>query len=191
MIRHVEERARTTQWLAFRTRSRHEKKVRDDLARRGIESFLPLYPRWSRWKDRTMRIEDPLFPGYCFGRFVPGVPGQLLSALRVPGVVGVVSTCGRPEPVLDEEIDAIQRLMDSELLYDPHPFLAIGTVVEVARGPLAGLRGTLLRKDRVARLVLSISLIRQAAAVEIHPADVIVVANRMGLRISAAISEGT
>jgi len=188
MIRHVEERARTTQWLAFRTRSRHEKKVRDDLARRGIESFLPLYPRWSRWKDRTMRIEDPLFSGYCFGRLGPA---QLVSALRVPGVVGVVSTRGRPDAVPESEIHAIQRLMDSKLLYDPHPFLAIGTEVEVVHGPLTGLRGTLLRKDRVARLVLSISLIRQAAAVEIHPADVTLVTSRAGARVAAAIPEGS
>ena len=191
MIRHVEEETRTAQWLALRTRSRHEKKVRDDLERREIKSFLPLYRRWSRWKDRTMRIEDPLFPGYCFGRFVPGIPGQLLGALRVPGVVGVVSTRGRPEPVPDEEMDAIQRLMDSKLLYDPHPFLAIGTEVEVVRGPLAGLRGTLLRKDRVARLVLSISLIRQAAAVEVHPADVMPVTDRTAFRVSAVLPEGS
>ena len=45
--------------------------------------------------------------------------------------------------------------------------------VEVVRGPLAGVRGKLLRKDRVTRLVLAVTLVRQAAVVEIHPADVI------------------
>ena len=177
MIRHAEQVTLTAQWFALRTRSRHEKKVRDELQRRTIDPFLPVYRRWSRWKDRTMRIEEPLFPGYCFARFVPG---QLVSALRVRGVVGVVSSSGRPESVPESEIDAIQRLVDSKLLYDPHPFLPVGTEVEVVRGPLAGLRGRLIRKDRATRLVLSISLIRQAAAVEVHPADVMVVTQRAG-----------
>jgi hypothetical protein len=44
--------------------------------------------------------------------------------------------------------------------------------VEVSRGPLAGVRGRLVRKDRRARLVIAIHLIRQAAAVEIDAADV-------------------
>jgi len=45
--------------------------------------------------------------------------------------------------------------------------------VEVVRGPLMGVRGKLLRKDRVARLVIAVTLIRQAAVVEIHSADVV------------------
>jgi hypothetical protein len=36
-------------WFVLRTRSRHEKKVRDELLNRRIETFLPLYERWSRW----------------------------------------------------------------------------------------------------------------------------------------------
>ena len=44
--------------------------------------------------------------------------------------------------------------------------------MEVIRGPLAGVRGKLLRKDRSTRLVLAVTLIRQAAVLEIHPADV-------------------
>jgi transcription antitermination factor NusG len=45
-------------------------------------------------------------------------------------------------------------------------------LVEVVRGPLAGVRRHIVRKDRSTRLVLAVTLIRQAAAVEIHPADV-------------------
>ena len=40
-------------------------------------------------------------------------------------------------------------------------------------GPLSGVRGRLLRKDRVTKLVLAVTLIRQAAIVEIHPGDVV------------------
>ena len=160
-------------WYVVRTRSRHEKTVRDQLVRRDVETFLPLAERWSRWKDRRKKVAFPLFPGYCFARF------SLVDRLRVLNVVGVadlVGISGRPEPVPDAEIEAIQRLTSTTLQYDPHPFLAEGMDVEVVRGPLAGVRGKLLRKDRVTRLVLSVTLIRQAAVVEIHPADVVHVA---------------
>ena len=44
--------------------------------------------------------------------------------------------------------------------------------VEVMQGPLAGIRGTLLRKGRQARLVVTIRLIRQAVSAELDAADV-------------------
>ena len=157
-------------WYALRTRARHEKKVRDELLQRNIETFLPVAERWSQWKDRKKKIEFPLFSGYCFARFL------LMERVRVLNIFGVahlVGMNGRAEPISDAEIEGIQRLVSTTLRYDPHPFLAEGMDVEVVRGPLAGVRGKLLRKDRVTRLVLAVTLIRQAAVVEIHPADVV------------------
>jgi transcription antitermination factor NusG len=156
-------------WYALRTRSRHEKTVRDRLLEGQIETFLPLCERWSQWKDRRSRVDVPLFPGYCFARFP--LP-ERVRVLNVPGVSGLVGFNGHPEPVLDSEVDGIRRLMASRFRYDPHPFLLEGMEVEVVRGPLSGVRGRLVRKDRSARLVLQVSLIRQGAAVEVHPADV-------------------
>ena len=157
------------QWLVLRIRSRHEKKVRDELLIRQIETFLPLYERWSRWKDRRQRVEFPLFPGYCFVRLQST---DRLRALNIPGAAGFVGFKGYAEPVADIEIAALSRLVASTMRYDPHPFLTEGMLVEVLRGPLAGMRGTIVRKDRSTKLVLAVTLIHQAAAVEIHPADV-------------------
>jgi transcription antitermination factor NusG len=157
-------------WFAVRTRARHEKTVRDELGRRRLEVFLPLHRRWSQWKDRRTQIEVPLFPGYCFAHFPLT---QRIQVLNVRGVADIVGTKGQPEPVPDAEVVAIQQLLASHLPYDPHPFLTEGMEVEVIRGPLAGVRGRLLRKDRTTRLMLSVNLIRCATVVEIHPADVL------------------
>jgi transcriptional antiterminator NusG len=159
-------------WYVLRTRSRHEKLVRAQLADRSVEAFLPLYERWSRWKDRRKKVAFPLFPGYCFARFPIADRFRILNCV---GVVGLVGLSGAAEPVLDSEIEAIERLTSTRLQYDPHPFFEAGMEVEVIRGPLTGVRGTLLRKDRVTKLVLAVRLIRQAAVVEIHPADVVAV----------------
>lgn len=56
-------------WYALRTRSRHEKRVQEQLSARGIEPFLPLVEPWRQWKDRRKLVAFPLFPGYCFARF--------------------------------------------------------------------------------------------------------------------------
>ena len=157
-------------WLVLRTRSRHEKKVRDELLNRGIETFLPLYERWSHWKDRRKLVEFPLFPGYCFVR--PPLTDRL-RVLNTPGVSGFVGFNGFAESVPDAEIEALTRLVATALRYDPHPFLTEGMLVEVVRGPLTGVRGYIQRKDRSTKLVLAVTLIRQAAALEIHPADVL------------------
>ncbi len=156
-------------WYALRTRSRHEKMVRDQLVQQGIEPLLPTVKRLNQWKDRKKEVEVPLFSGYCFVRFTSD---QKLPVLKTVGVVDIVGGGQRPEPIPDEEITAIQTLIASVLPYDPHPYLQEGMKVEVIRGPLQGLHGILLRKEKRHRLILGVRLIQQAAAVEIDTADV-------------------
>jgi len=157
-------------WYALRTRSRHEKIVRDQIANQGMEPLLPTVKRLSQWKDRKKEIEIPLFSGYCFVRFALE---QKLPVLKTIGVVDIVGSGHRPEPIADDEIAAIKILMTSVLPYDPHPYLREGMQVEVVRGPLQGVRGILLRKEKRHRLVLGVRLIQQAAAVEIDVNDVV------------------
>ncbi len=156
-------------WYAVRTRSRHEKRVHEQLAGRPqVDVFLPLWERRSRWKDRIKRIQVPLFPGYCFARFLYA---DRLRVLKVFGVVDLVGPGGEPEPIPDAEMQAIRALVGSGLTYEPFPFLAEGMEVEVVRGPMMGVRGRLLRKDRGCRVVLSVTSIRQSVSVEIDATD--------------------
>ena len=160
---------RDVAWFALWIRSRHEKQVRDQLQRKGIEVFLPTVTRWSRWKDRKKQIEWPLFPGYCFARFHPD---ERLPVLKCDGVVTVVGTEGKPSPIPEVEIDSIRTLIESELAFDPVPFIKEGMMVEVKSGPLTGVVGRLVRKGAHARLVISVNLIGQGVSVEVDAADV-------------------
>lgn len=156
-------------WYALRTKSRHEKLVRDQLDKQGIEPLLPTVKRLSQWKDRKKEIEVPLFSGYCFVRFsqLEKTPVQ-----KITGVVEIVGGGSRPEPIPEEEINALRCLMTSVLPYDSHPYLHEGMRVEVVRGPLRGVHGILLRKEKRHRLVIGVRVIQQAAAVEINVDDV-------------------
>lgn len=157
-------------WYALRTKSRHEKLVRDQLEKQGIQPLLPTVKRLSQWKDRKKEIEVPLFSGYCFVRFSQQ---DKLPVQKVSGVVEVVGSGNRPEPIPDVEIEALKILMASVLPYDPHPYLHEGMMVEVVRGPLQGVHGILLRKDKRHRLVIGVRLIQQAAVVEIDVGDIV------------------
>jgi transcription antitermination factor NusG len=156
-------------WYAIWTRSRHEQVVRDQLASKGIEAFLPTVTRWSRWKDRKKKVDWPLFPGYCFARFDPR---ERLPILKSTGVVTIVAFDGEIVPIPDQEIDGIRRLVASDLQYDPVPLIREGTLVEVTHGPLKGVHGRLVRKGSQARLILAVDLIGQAVSVEVDAADV-------------------
>jgi len=121
---------------------------------------------------RKKEIEVPLFSGYCFVRFsqLEKTPIQ-----KIVGVVEIVGSGSRPEPIPEEEINGLRRLMTSVLPYDSHPYLHEGMQVEVVRGPLQGAHGILLRKEKRHRLVVGVRLIQQAAAVEIDVNDVVAV----------------
>ena len=162
-------RPNDARWYAIWTRSRHEKQVRDRLTGQGIEPLLPLVKQIHRWKDRKKQVDLPLFPGYCFARFAWK---DHLAVVRAPGVVQVIGSSGKPEPIPDHEIEAIRKLMTSTLPYDSHPYLQEGMRVRVIRGPLEGVEGILTRKERHHRMVIGIQLIQQAVAVELDMADV-------------------
>jgi transcription antitermination factor NusG len=156
-------------WFALQTRSRHEKIVRQELVTRNIEQFLPTVKRLSQWKDRKKEIEFPLFPGYCFARFSLD---NRLAVLQSPGVVHIVGAL-RPEPIPDAEIESLRLVMTNRTRYEVYPYLKEGALVEVTGGPLQGVKGVLVRHARPYRLILSITLIQRAVAVEVDAACVV------------------
>jgi transcriptional antiterminator NusG len=156
-------------WFALQVRTRHEMGVAGFLKDKGYELFLPLYTCRRRWSDRVKTIETPLFPGYLFCRFNPQERFPILST---PGVIQMVGCNRLPIPVDESEIQAIQTLVASGLPNQPWPFLSVGERVRIESGPLCGHEGVLVDFKGSHRLVLSITLLHRAVAVEIDSAAV-------------------
>src|SRR2546429_9294699 len=93
-------------WYVARTSANHEKRVTQQLQERSVENFLPLYESMRRWKDRRMKLQVPLFPGYVFVRLLLR---ERLKVLQVPGVVRLISFNGQPATVPEKEIEALRR----------------------------------------------------------------------------------
>jgi transcription antitermination factor NusG len=157
------------QWFAACTRSRHEKRVAEQLGERGIESFLPLCRASHRWKDRRKIVDLPLFPGYVFVH----IPVEdRLKVLELYGVARFVGFSGMPIEVPESDIHALRGGLVNNLWVEPHPYLKVGGRVRVRSGPLAGAEGILVRKKGDLRLVLSFDAILRAVAVEVDVSDV-------------------
>src|SRR5208282_1798589 len=151
-------------WYALYTRHQHEKMVDQVLTNKGFDTFLPLYATTHNWKDRTKSLTMPLFPCYVF---LKGGIERRLQILTTPGLYGLVSNAGQPATILDIEIEAIRRVVESGARVEAHPFLKCGNRVRVKCGPLAGIEGILVRKKNVSRLVLSGEILGTAAAIEV------------------------
>jgi transcription termination/antitermination protein NusG len=156
-------------WYAVWTRARHEKRVAEQLARRRLEHYLPLYETVRRWKDRRVRLQLPLFPGYLFVR---ALREHRRNVLEIPSVVCLVSFNGMPEPMPEGEVERLRERLATGARVEPHRYLTAGRRVRISNGPFEGIEGILLRKRNSLRVIVSIELIRRSLAVEVASADV-------------------
>ncbi|HLG99543.1 MAG TPA: UpxY family transcription antiterminator [Bryobacteraceae bacterium] len=171
-------------WFAVRVKSNCEKVAELHLADRGYERFAPSYKVERQWSDRKKTIDQFLFPGYVFCRLDPH---DRLPVLSVPGVVGLVGFGRIPAPIPDEEIERIQRMVQSGLLVKPWPFLEVGQTVLIERGPLAGMEGILADEKGQCRLVVSVNLLQRSVAAEVERTSVRPVPSRLN-RTCGALS---
>lgn len=102
----------TPQWFALYTRPRAEKKVADNLAKKGIEHYNPLNRVMKQWSDRKKIVFEPLFTSYVF---VKVTADQLHQLRKVEGVVNVVYWLNEPAVIRESEIDTIKRFLNENM----------------------------------------------------------------------------
>lgn len=97
----------------------------------------------------------------------------MLSVLKVKGVVRLLCTLpGEPDPIPDEQIISLQRLIENKEALDHYPYLNEGQKVRIIKGPLSGVEGILVEKLDKHLLVLSVDVLRQGVALTITASDV-------------------
>lgn len=157
--------AQPCSWYAVRTRSNFERLAAKILEARGFEQYLPLQKGRKVWSDRVVETSIPLFAGYVFCKFDVGSRSPILST---PGVISIVSFAGKPAIIPCSEIEAIQTVLSCGRRAETCPYLCVGQMIQVTRGPLRGLRGILTKKLNF-RIVISVHLLHRSLAVEIDP----------------------
>ncbi len=154
------------QWYSVQTRYRFERKVTDQLQRKGLQVFLPLLRELHPWSDRCQPVYVPLFSGYTFVRFELSA-GLRLELLHTGGVIGLISARGVAIPIPAKQIDDLQRLLSQKVPCSLHAFLKVGQRVRVRGGCLDGLEG-IMEQCGEKNLVISIESIQRAVAITIE-----------------------
>jgi transcription antitermination factor NusG len=175
------------QWFALQVKTRFEPTCARILRSKGYEEYLPLCKCTSRRIGaQNLSALQPLFPGYVFCRLNANAKGLVVTT---PGVIRVVGYGGIPIAISDEEIASVRSCTESGRPLYPWPHLYVGQRIRVTAGPLRGVEGNLIRVKKIHRLVVSINLLQQAAAVEID-ADWAVSASPSITTISPAVTVG-
>lgn len=153
-------------WHVIYTRSRAEKKVRDELVNKNIECFLPIQKKLRRWKDRKKWVEMPLISGYCF---VHITRKDYDNVLQTENVVCYITFEGKAAEIPERQIEYLQRLSQQaefEVTVSREKFEP-GQKVEVMQGPMVGMRGELVRSQGKQKFILRLNEINSSFIVEI------------------------
>ncbi|MDR1006031.1 MAG: UpxY family transcription antiterminator [Bacteroidales bacterium] len=158
------------QWFALYTQPRREKALDKELAKRGIEAYLPLKSTLRQWKDRKKRVDMPLIPSYLF---VKTEIQDFYNVLQLSGAVKFVYFEGKPVPVPQHQIDSMRLLLDKEIefemrLADVH----VGDRVRIREGRFAGLTGIVKNEKGKTRFCVVVDVLRLDLTIEIDKEEV-------------------
>jgi transcriptional antiterminator RfaH len=135
-------------WFCVRTQTKREHIAANHLRElEGIEVFCPRL----RYRKATRRGKiwwvEPLFPGYLLARFSLAEMERAVTFCQ--GVRGLVRFGPEIPPVPDSFVESLRneirnRPEGEEELLSVAPVLQVGEEVEIAHGPLQGMRGTIV-----------------------------------------------
>lgn len=85
----------------------------------------------------------------------------------IRGSCGFVLAAGRPASLPEEEVMAVQKLVDSGLELTIEPNLIPGRRVNIVSGPFAGVQGELVHLKNQESLVVNVQLVSSSVRVEV------------------------
>jgi transcriptional antiterminator RfaH len=149
-------------WWVVHTKPRQEKSLARQLHEGGVPFYLPLIARRSLVRGRIVTAHIPLFTSYVF---LLADEKERLTALSSRRIVHTLQVTDQPQ--LWDDLNQLQRLIQSGAPITPEERLAPGMAVEIRSGPLAGLRGKILRTATGKRFVVEVNFIQRGASVEV------------------------
>lgn len=154
-------------WRVLQIRTNHEKRVTQHLFVRSIEHYLPLYSERSRWSDRTVVLERPLFPGYLFARFSSH---DRVSVISAPGVIHLLGE-DEKNTVSAAEIARIREGLATGCLLRPHSYVSTGMPVRVRSGVFENVEGIVSELRSRCRVIIALPGAKQCFSLEMELKD--------------------
>jgi transcription elongation factor/antiterminator RfaH len=163
----------TVAWFCLRSQPRHEHIAAAHVRQIGdTEVFLPRVRFKRATRQGTVWVTEALFPGYIFARF--NWQTSLRQVKHASGVSGIVHF-GEHLPVIpDATIEELRRSIGTDELHTISAELAPGDAVQIAEGPLRGLRAVVSRvmpgRERIAVLM---DLLGRQTTIEVTAGDMV------------------
>ena len=131
-------------WYVVRTKPHQERQAEFHLRQLSVETFLPVVRHSKTIRGQDKIVVEPLFPRYLFARF--DLMHQYRAVSFARGVVNIVAFGPKPAEVSEPLIQAIKdRLKDGYAIPETESFQK-GQIVQIKRGPLAGLEAVFIRE---------------------------------------------
>ena len=153
-------------WIAVYTKSRHEQIVINELSKKDIESFCPMFKERRQWSDRKKWVHFPLFRSYVFARIHLK---ENIFVLQTIGVNKIVKFQNKISIIPDQVINDIKNIVDGGYKIQQVDYFIKGDEVSVVSGPLKGINGIIQDLKGDSRLIMKVEAIRQAFSIEISP----------------------
>jgi transcription antitermination factor NusG len=128
-------------WFCVHTKPKSEHLAAAAIRTLGpeIETFCPRI-RFQRATPRgKVWFTEALFPSYMFARF--DLATWMRGVKHANHVIGIVGFGGKPAPLDDRVLAEMRSEMRGEELREVHHGVKVGDSVEVAEGPMRGLKG--------------------------------------------------
>lgn len=162
-------------WYALYTKSRNEKKVKKMLDEQNIENYLPLEKKLKQWSDRKKWLEEPLIRSYIFVKIYLH---EMFKVLETPGVVTVIRFERTPEPIPENQINTIKKILSNDVDYElSTENFDLGQKVEITQGKLKGIKGELITFLNKFKVLIRIDSINQNLIVQINPSNLLKLEN--------------
>jgi transcription antitermination factor NusG len=150
-------------WWVIHTRPRAEKALARHLLGRNHSFYLPFHRRQWRSRGRLLTSQLPLFPGYLFlhGDFQARQHAleTNLAALILPV----------PDQIqLLDDLRRVENLISAGAHLTPEERLEPGDAVAIIAGPLSGMTGTIMRRNKQLRFLVEIEFLRRGVSVEVE-----------------------
>lgn len=160
------------EWFCVRTQTKREHIAAGHLREiEGVETFCPRL----RYRKATRRGKiwwvEPLFPGYLLAKF--NIADMERAVTFCQGVRGLVRFGSEIPPVPESFVEALRkeistRSQGDEELFSVSPVIESGDEVEIAHGPLQGMRGTVVSVAPAAeRVKILLEFLGQPHAVDV------------------------
>lgn len=151
-------------WWCLHTKPRQEKATARHLRSRRVAYYMPQMVREGRTPGgRKIRSTIPLFVGYLF---LHGNDRERIEALRGNTLVNVLEITDQPG--MDRDLRQIHQMLASGLPVLPEPTHPVGARVRITEGPLRGLQGVVVRRERADKFVAVVQFLGQGASVALQ-----------------------